>query len=155
MKNVKLKKINRYILSLIILIGFSLSAKSQDYNDIGRTKEQEFESLKFNGYKVTKVESREDGVETYLAKRSKGLSNYDNYINISTKTGTVVGVIWNFSHKNFTEIKSLLSDMTPTDSSFSEYVNNKGVAKITKDQNKDGYGLVIWNKRTQTIAEIK
>ncbi len=136
----------------IMLVGFSIIGsigfcQAQDYNDIGRTKDQEFETLKFNGYKIASIASEEDGVDSYSAIKKDVKSNYINVINIDKVTGLVVGVTWRFNFKDFMFIKSLLVDMVPTDSSYSELENKVGKAKLTKDLMHRGYGKVIWNKK--------
>jgi len=137
------------ITSFFLFIGImSLSSltKAQDYNDLGRSKTEEFTILKFNGYKVSKVHSNEENVETYIAKRATQ-SQYDNIITIDKATQTVIGVIWNFDSKNMEMIKSLLSDMNPTDTSSSRLENKKGIAMVTIDPFHDGYGMIVWKKK--------
>jgi len=128
---------------------FFLTASAQDYNDIGRTKKQEFSILKFNGYKLSRLPSSDKQVETYLAKRTNPhYANFDNIISFDLKTHLVVGVIWNFDHKNYTLIKSLLTDMNPTDSTYSELENKRGKAELLIDPKNQDHGLVIWKKKT-------
>jgi len=137
------------ITSFFLFIGImSLSSltKAQDYNDLGRSKTEEFAILKFNGYKVSKVHSNDENVETYVAKRATQ-SQYDNIITIDKATQTVIGVIWNFDSKNMEMIKSLLSDMNPTDTSSSRLENKKGIAMVTIDPFHDGYGMIVWKKK--------
>ena len=137
-----------WISSIIIFFGIltlGTVCKAQDYNDLGRSKTEELNILKFNGYKVSKVKSSDDNVETYVAKRATQ-SNYDNIITFDKATGLVVGVIWNFDNKNMENIKSLLSDMTPTDSA-SRLENKKGVAMLTIDPFHEGFGMIVWKKK--------
>lgn len=137
-----------WISTIIIFFGIiSLGTvcKAQDYIDLGRSKTEEFNILKFNGYKVSKIHSNDDNQEVYMAKRATQ-SQYDNIITIDKATQTVVGVIWNFDNKNMENIKSLLSDMNPTDSS-SRLENKKGIANITIDPFHDGYGMIVWKKK--------
>ena len=139
-----------WIKTVLCLIGFLFLNKvseAQDYKDIGRTKYEEFEILKFNGYKISKIESYEDGIDAYLARRPEANAQYDNIIQIDRSTQLVVRVIWNFNHKNFQFIKSLLSDMNPVDSTYSVLVKGNGKAQLTNDQRHPGYGFVVWNKK--------
>jgi|GEM_PF-1158762 len=148
---INLNKVNKNLISLALCIFFSFFAKellAQDYNDIGRTKTQEFFILKFNRYKIKKIPSTNPDIETYLATSlNPKFSKYDNIITIDKKTNKVLGVIWNFDYKNLQEIKSLLSDMSPTDSSYSQLENKKGKAELSTDPNKEGHGMVVWKKK--------
>ncbi len=140
-----------WIATLLTLFGIlilSSTTQAQDYNDIGRSKSEEFEILKYNGYKLSKINSRESDLETYSAKKQDKNNPYDNIICIDKNTQKVVRVIWNFNDKNFQFIKSLLSDMQPTDSTYSELENGKGKAKFTTDKQKQGYGMVVWKKKS-------
>lgn len=137
-----------WISTIIIFFGIiSLGTvcKAQDYNDLGRSKTEELNILKFNGYKVSKIHSNDDKQEVYIAKRTSQ-SQYDNIITIDKASQTVEGVVWNFNNKKMDNIKSLLSDMTPTDSS-SRLENKKGIANITIDPYHDGYGMIVWEKK--------
>lgn len=134
--------------TLFILVFSSKNLKAQDYNDIGRTKIREFQILKFNRYKITKVPSQNPEIESYLAQSIKPkYANFDNIITIDRKTNKVIGVIWNFDYKNIKEIKSLLSDMNPVDSSYSQLENKKGKAEFSTDPGNQGHGRVVWTKK--------
>ena len=139
------------IIVVIVVIFFGIVTlgtvcKAQDYNDLGRSKTEEFNILKFNGYKVSKIHSNDDNLETYVAKRATQ-SQYDNIITINKATGTVVGVIWNFDNKNMENIKSLLSDMNPSDKNASHLENKKGIAELTIDPFHDGFAMIVWKKK--------
>jgi len=135
-------------LAIFGILTLSQVVKAQDYNDIGRTKEQEFSILKFNGYKMEKIHSNDAGTEIYLAKRPDQKSQYNNVITIDKNTQTVVSVVWNFDQKNFGMIKSLLSDMNATDASGSQLENKKGLAQLTLDPDNHGLGMVVWKKKS-------
>jgi hypothetical protein len=143
--------VNKNLISLALLVVFTSFSNllfGQDYNDIGRTKSQEFFILKFNRYKIRRINSANPETETYLAQNiNPRYAKYDNIITIDKKTNRVLGVVWNFDYKNFQEIKSLLTDMNPTDSSYSELENKKGKAELSLDPYKQGYGLIIWKKK--------
>ncbi len=139
------------ITTLLTLTGILLLTnlcKGQDYNDIGRTKKQEFDILKFNGFTMQKVRSEDPNTEIYLAKRPKSDDRYENIITFNKKTGLVTSVIWNFDVKNTDWIKSLLTDMVPTDSTHSKLENKKGLAQLTVNPYKEGNAMVVWKKKT-------
>ncbi len=124
------------------------SSKAQDYNDIGRTKEQEFKILKFNGYKTEKIPSNDAAVEMFMAMKQGKTNDYKNIISVNKKTHLVTGVIWNFNIVNFEQIKSFLNDMNPTDSTYSRLENSKGIAQVTIDPFHDGEAMVVWKKKS-------
>jgi len=131
----------------IFFMGFGMICRAQDYNDLGRTKAEEFKILKYNGYKITKIHSNDMQEEMYLAKRTSQ-SQYDNIITIDKSTDKVIGVIWDFDTKNLELIKSLLSDMNPTDNTASRLENKKGMALMTPDPFHDGFEMVVWRKKS-------
>ncbi len=143
--------------SLFTLIGiftFGNICSAQDYNDIGRTKKQEFEILKYNGFNVQKIRSEDVKNEIYIAKRLKSDARYENIISINKKSGLVTSVIWNFDAKNTEWIKSLLSDMIATDSSYSNLENKKGFALLTVNPYKEGNSMVVWKRKSKEEIEL-
>ncbi len=140
-----------WITTLLTLIGILIlntESKAQDYNDIGRTKKEELSILKYNGFKVERIYSNIEGKEIYSAKRLNQNSQYENVITFDKKTGLVESVVWNFDAKNYEWIKSLLTDMKPTDSTNSQLENNKGYAQLTLDPINQGSSMIVWKKKS-------
>ncbi len=143
-----------WITTLLAIFGILTIGQcfAQDYNDIGRTKAEEFKILKFNGYKTEKIRSNDNQSELYIAKKVnsklKSTTDFNNFITINKKTGLVVSVVWSFQTGSFNYIKSLLSDMNPTDSTYSQLENNKGIAQVTIDPFHEGDSMIVWKKRS-------
>jgi hypothetical protein len=141
-----MKKITSSLILILNILFLGNLCKAQDYNDLGRTKTEEINILKYNGYKITRIQSVNDGQEVYLAKKANQ-NQFENVITIDKASETVVGLIWNFENKNRDLIKSMLTDMIPTDNSFTRLENKNGIALMTIDPEKEGHALVIWKKK--------
>ncbi len=144
----KMKNYIQALSTFIVIMILGTVCKGQDYNDIGRTKDQEFSILKFNGYKVVKLHTNDEGFETFEAKKAGATAQFENIIKIDKKTGLVACVVWNFDHKNYNLIRSLLTDMNPTDSTHSQLENKFGKAQLTFDPDHDESGMIVWKKKS-------
>jgi hypothetical protein len=134
-------------LTLIGILSLNTLVKAQDYNDIGRTENQEIEILHFNGYKIQNIHS-DNLNKVIIAKKQDQKNGYVNIITIDKKSEKVVGVVWNFDPRNLIFIKSLLSDMSPTDSTYSQMENKKGIAQLTFDPEHKNSGTIVWKKKS-------
>jgi len=141
-----MKNLSPALFLTFLFLSLGSLCKAQDYNDLGRAKTEEFSILKFNGYKLTKIQSSDLNQEVYLAKKSNQ-GQFENIITIDKSSQTVVSVIWNFDSKNMDLIKGLLKDMNPTDTSSTRLENKSGIALMTINPEKEGYDMVIWKKK--------
>lgn len=124
-----MKKLSLNIIPLLSILLFSGKVNAQDYSDLGRTKLEEFRILKFNGYKITKINSYDQNEEMYLAQMENQIE-LNNIIMIDKSTDLVLGVIWNFNIKNLELTKSLLSEMKSSYPSENRKRNKKEIARL-------------------------